>query len=417
MNIMNRTHLHKSFIIFFTAVSAGSIFFVSGASAQTALFQSIDQHAIDKGYTFSYEKGAFKLAVPPAALSGPTDVRIVQEYTKESGMLLAPPPAGAVFASDAYSYTFSDASLLTRVVTVVITSTSNDALSALYQYNEGKKQWERLSSSRSDGRSFRSSTGMSHGIFAVLHYTNEDSQLSALLGSSRALLVGDTQYHTFVAQNTGEILPLASLTKLMTALVFLDSKVAWDKKVTIVARDAAPPAKVNFTTGDVVTVHDLFLSMLVGSKNNSAKALARSTGKSEKEFIKKMNQKARNFGMTQTSFGDVTGLSEKNTSTARDYYRLARVAFGNGDIKRAVQTRSMTVHLLNRKKNFVVHTTDELLDHTKKVYGKTGYIPESGYNLALFAEQKGTPLIVIILGAPSSEDRFDLAGAILRHRW
>ncbi len=404
-------------ILIFLTISVGALYFASNVSAQTGLFQFVDQQTIDKGYTFSYERGAFLLALPPSALSTPTDVRIAQEYTKESGMLFVPPPKGAVFASAVYSYRFSDTPLLMRAVTIGIASPSSDTLSALYQYNEDKKQWERLSSSRSDGRTFRSLAGMSHGMFAVLHYENEDAQLTALLGLSQALLVADTQYHTFVAQNTGESLPLASLTKLMTALVFLDAKGVWDKKITITASDDTQPAKVNFVKGDSVTVRDLFLSMLVGSKNNSAKALARSTGMSEKEFIKKMNQKARNFGMTQTSFKDVTGLSKENTASARDTYRLARVALGTRDIKQALLTRSMTVHLLNRKKNLFVQTTDELLDTKENVYGKTGYTPEAGYNLALFADQKGKPLIVIVLGAPSSEDRFDLAEAILRHSW
>lgn len=393
-----------------------AVFFASSVSAQSILFRSIDKDTIERGYTFSYEQGAFRLALPPHALSGPTDVRIELEHTRDRDSALASPPEGMVFATDAYSYSFSDDTTLTRPITVMVTSPAGDALSALYQYNSEKKKWERLSTSRNDNAFFSSARSL-EGTVAVLRYKNEDAQLAALLGSSRALMVADTQYHTYVAQNTQEQLPLASLTKLMTALVFLDARGAWNKKITIAAHDDTQPAKINFAVGDIVTVRDLFLSMLIGSKNNSAKALARSTGLDEKEFVKKMNQKARNFGMTQTVFQDVTGLSPKNRSTARDYYRLARVALQNSDIKRAVQTRSHRVQVLNRKKSFLVTTTDEMLDGKKNVYGKTGYIQESGYNLVLLAEQKNKPIIILVLGAPSSEQRFDLAGAILRHSW
>lgn len=409
--------MHRRKKIIFFAICAASFFYAGGASAQAGLFYSLDEKTIESGYTFSVQGGAFRLALPPFALSGPADVRIVQEYAKERGATLAPPPEGAEFASGAYSYEFSGDATLSKPIAIIVAALSGDALSALYEYDDEKKQWERLAMSRTDGHTFRSSTRMLRGTYAVLRYKNEGAQLSALLGSSRALLVGDTQYHTFVAQNTGERLPLASLTKLMTALVFLDARVPWNKKITITARDEAPPAKISVVKGDVVTVKDLFLSMLIGSKNNAAKALARSTGLSEKEFIKKMNQKAKNFGMTQTSFDDVTGLSKGNTSTARDYYRLARVAFQKSDIKQALQMRSHTVRVLNRKKNIIVRTTDELLDGTNTVYGKTGYTEEAGYNLAFFAERKGKPIIALVFGASSSEERFDLAGAVLRHPW
>lgn len=408
--------MNSGTILFALMIGVLGVFFGSDATAQSVLFRSINQETIERGYTFSYEQGAFRLALPPRALSGPTDVRIELEHARDRDSAFAPPPEGMVFATDIYSYTFSDDATLTRPVTVMVTSPAGDALSALYQYNGEKKKWERLSTARNNNAFFSSARAL-EGAFAVLRYKSEDAQLAALLGSSRALMVADTQYHTYVAQNTQEQLPLASLTKLMTALVFLDTRGAWNKKIAITAKDDAQPAKINFAVGDVVTVKDLFLSMLIGSKNNSAKALARSTGLDEKEFVKKMNQKAQNFGMTQTVFQDVTGLSPKNRSTARDYYRLARVALQNGDIKRAVQTPSYRVRVLNRKKSFWVTTTDEMLDGKKNVYGKTGYIQESGYNLVLLAEQKNRPIIILVLGAPSSEQRFDLAGAILRHSW
>ncbi len=403
-------------ILFSLILGTLGVFFASGVSAQSVLFRSIDRDTIERGYTFSYERGAFRLALPPRALSGPTDVRIELEHTRDRDSALAAPPEGMIFATDAYSYTFSGDATLTRPITVVVTSPAGDALSALYQYNGEKKKWDRLSTSRNNYAFFSSARSL-EGTFAVLRYKSEDAQLASLLGSSRALMVADTQYHTYVAQNTQEQLPLASLTKLMTALVFLDTPRAWNKKIAITTKDDAQPAKINFALGDVVTVKDLFWSMLIGSKNNSAKALARSTGLSEKEFIRRMNQKARNFGMTQTVFDDVTGLSPKNRSTARDYYRLARVALQQSDIKRAVQTRAYKVRVLNRKKSFSVYTTDEMLDGTKRVYGKTGYTAEAGYNLVLLAEQKNKPIIILVLGAPSSDQRFDLAGAILRHSW
>jgi len=392
------------------------IFFCgSSVFAQSALFRYVDQGTINRGYTFSYDQGAFQVGLSPRALSEPGNIRMAQEYAQENGSALASPPQGLIFGSAVYSYAFSDDSTLLKNITVVIKSPTGDALSALYRYNTEKKQWQRLPTVRVSAQVFRTSSNVTSGSFALLRYENEDAELSALLGTSRALMVADTEYHTFVAQNTSEPLPLASLTKLMTALVFLDAKMPWDKKVSILARDDAEPAKINFALGDIVTTKDLFYSMLIGSKNNSAKALARSTGMSEKDFLKKMNQKAVSLGMVHTAFKDVTGLDAQSYSTARDYYRLIRVALRNADIKKAAQTRSYTVAVVNRKKRFRITTTDELLDGT--VYGKTGYIPEVGYNLALLSEKEDKPIIVLVFGAPSSDERFQLASAILRHTW
>ena len=121
-------------------------------------------------------------------------------------------------------------------------------------------------------------------------------------------------------------MPLASFTKLMTALVFLDTAPVWDKEIKIIESDIRENPSY-FEPGDEVSVRDIFYAALVSSDNTAATALARSAGSDYEEFVSKMNVKALEIGMLHTQFSDVTGLIPTNTATALDVAVMARAAF------------------------------------------------------------------------------------------
>ncbi len=213
------------------------------------------------------------------------------------------------------------------------------------------------------------------------------------------------------------ILPIASLTKLTTALVFLDTRPDFTKEITITDEDSADPegSRLYVNTGETLTVGDLFYASLVGSANNATKALVRSTGLTTEEFVVRMNKKAEQLGLSHTVFHEVTGLDPQNTSTVSDYSRLASHAFRNDIIRRALNTEVYSFTTINTKKPHRIKNTDQLLfDSDLNLIGaKTGYLDEAGYTFVAQAERHGHQLLVVLFKSTSSQQRFDEARALI----
>jgi D-alanyl-D-alanine carboxypeptidase len=205
------------------------------------------------------------------------------------------------------------------------------------------------------------------------------------------------------SKNSVQPRPLASITKLMTALVFLDHKPDWQTKITIEEKDFREGNRSAFPSGREITVQDLFFSSLVSSSNTATVALARSTGLSSEDFIKAMNDKARVLGLADTKFIEVTGLDPNNVSTARDVLLLAKAAFSQPDIREA------TIKSEHRLPDgSVLKNTDQLLNSYLNISaGKTGSLDEAGYCLVSEVVGKdGQAIIVAVLGSATTFDRF-----------
>lgn len=221
------------------------------------------------------------------------------------------------------------------------------------------------------------------------------------------------------AKNEEEVLPIASISKLMSALVFLEYNPGWEKEIKIIADDYRIGGKLYVVSGEVVTVHDLFYTSLVGSANNATIALARSTGMSLGEFAIKMNEKAKGLGMDKAYFEEPTGLSEKNVATAKEVAILAQVAYSNEYIKKALQTDEHIFYTVDKKIIHKIKNTDKLLgsflnENGYEIIGaKTGYTEEAMYCLALGVEDgEGHSVISVILGADTEAERFQEAKSL-----
>ncbi|MFA5135159.1 MAG: serine hydrolase [Patescibacteria group bacterium] len=215
-----------------------------------------------------------------------------------------------------------------------------------------------------------------------------------------------------------EALPIASLTKLMTALVFLETNPDFSAEITIEASDNVdvPGSKLHVQPGERVTVGDLFYTSLVGSANNATKALARSTGLPEEQFITRMNALARDMGLEHTIFYEVTGLDPQNTSTVLEYSFLANYAFRNETIKRTLATREYTFETIDKKIIHRIKNTNQLLNdgELELIGAKTGYLDEAGYTFVCEASENGHRTIVVLFRSSSSESRFIEAKALLQ---
>ncbi|NQU99754.1 MAG: D-alanyl-D-alanine carboxypeptidase, partial [Parcubacteria group bacterium] len=212
-----------------------------------------------------------------------------------------------------------------------------------------------------------------------------------------------------------------SLTKVMTSVVFLENNPGMDSEVMISSYDSAVGAHIGLASGDIVKNRDLFFTTLVGSKNNAAKALARSTGMSTTDFVNRMNDKARELELPNTSFVGVTGLNSGNQSSAIDYAKLSIYAYKNLEMLQASTAKSYGFSTINSGKYLSCANTNKLLHSSLYITGgKTGYLPYDwggiNYNLMVKArDDDGNEVVGVIMGNNSPSDiRADMESLI---RW
>lgn len=241
---------------------------------------------------------------------------------------------------------------------------------------------------------------------------NSASQDFSLVASSGIAYDSKHDFYLF-EKEADKAVPIASISKLMSALVFLDHNPGWNTVYTIKENDKRDGNKLNFFPGEQVYVHDLFYSALVASDNSAIISLVSSTKLNEGEFVAMMNSKASVLKMTNSHFVEPTGLSELNVSTARDVAKLIGEAMKNLDIRRAVLADKYELEIINNKKNHsrVIKNTDSLLRSAdlsvKIVGGKTGYLSKAGYCFAGNFIKDDQEIITVVLGADSPEARFN----------
>ena len=208
---------------------------------------------------------------------------------------------------------------------------------------------------------------------------------------------------------------IASITKLMTALVFLGTNPDLNKEVTIDAKDQRSGGITYLIPGEKFKLHDVFFAALIASSNEGAAALARLSGLPEADFVAAMNKKAAELGMAATKFADPTGLDNNNKSTAGDILKLAQAAFAKAEIKDAVSREEYELNVLNKKIKRKIKTTDRVLGDDFGVGdgsyfikgGKTGYLDSAGYCfVSEVLDSTGRRILVAVLGSPTINDRF-----------
>lgn len=204
--------------------------------------------------------------------------------------------------------------------------------------------------------------------------------------------------------------PLASITKLMTALVFLESSSNLENEIVIMDDDRTPIDGVIFRRGEKITYHDALFAALLPSANDAARVLVRASGVDYDTFIHRMNEKARELGMEKTRFFDPTGIDSRNVSTAREISLLIGVSEEIPLLREITQTKKYTIPNFNR--TLQLENTNELLEsflnnnQYKIILGKTGSLPGIGYNFALSVDNGNKGVIVVALGSSDHFSRF-----------
>lgn len=201
---------------------------------------------------------------------------------------------------------------------------------------------------------------------------------------------------------------MASITKVMTALVFLDSGADLNQTVTVQRADVARASTTYLRAGYKLPAEDLLNLLLVGSDNAAARALARISPYGSAGFIDQMNEKASELGLTSTRYADPSGLLADNVSSAYDLARLIAYASADERIGSIMRKTSYSTHVGKRTIN--ANSTNQLVKSgdIDVLGGKTGFISRSGYCLAtlLRLPQTGQQVAVVVLGAKSNASRF-----------
>ena len=234
------------------------------------------------------------------------------------------------------------------------------------------------------------------------------------LRSSVALVQDAVSGETVFAKNSGAVLPIASITKLMTALVILDAKVDLTQRVAVSDDDYdfLKGTRSRLRPGAVLTRDELLLIALMASENRAAAALARTYPGGTGAFVRAMNAKAAALGMQDTQFSDPTGLSPANVSSARDLARLVLAAQRQPIIGQYSTRESATVYALGRP--LAYRNTNGLVRGGMWDIGlsKTGFISEAGRCLVMRVRVASRDMVVVLLDSWGKYSRIGDANRI-----
>jgi D-alanyl-D-alanine endopeptidase (penicillin-binding protein 7) len=220
---------------------------------------------------------------------------------------------------------------------------------------------------------------------------------------SKAALIVDHFGNTLYERHSDQQMPIASVTKLMTAMVILDSKLPLDEEIEISKddRDLLRLTGSRLGFGARLTRGELLTLALMSSENRAAAALARTYPGGTEAFVRIMNKKAKLLGMHDSVFVDPAGLDAGNVATARDLGRLVFASTRYPRIREATTRTSLDVRPLKKRGPLRFVNTNRLLRNAQWdiQISKTGYINEAGRCLVMHTEFNGTPTVVVLLNS------------------
>ena len=232
---------------------------------------------------------------------------------------------------------------------------------------------------------------------------------------SAAVLVKDQRSGEFLVSKQADVaMPIASLTKLMTAMVILDAHLDMDKVITIeeADKDRLRNSHSHLYIGTQLTRREALLVALMASENRAARALGRTFPGGVPALVRAMNEKAKALGLNETKFEDPAGLSDGNVSSARNLSRLVETACGYPLIGMYSTQPETTIRTGRKQLRFV--NTNALVRNPRWHIGlsKTGYIEESGRCLVMQTQLAQRPVLMVLLNSTGKNTRLGDANRI-----
>ena len=232
---------------------------------------------------------------------------------------------------------------------------------------------------------------------------------------SAAVMVQDASTgEVVINKNSDAVVPIASITKLMTAMIILDRGLDLEQRIVVSREDVDTHkgTRSRLMPGTTLTRDELLLVALMASENRAAAALGRTYPGGVPAFVKAMNEKAAELGMSDSQFIEPTGLSPSNVSSPRDLVKLVRAAHGYPLIREYSTRDKATIKAFNRPLRFV--NTNGLVrnSHWDIELSKTGYISEAGRCLVMHVRLASKDLIVVLLDSWGKQSRIADANRI-----
>jgi len=257
----------------------------------------------------------------------------------------------------------------------------------------------RMQSNAQQARPVRASFGQRAG----LHATSDALDLH----SSVALVVDQDTHEVLYRKNDHAVLPIASLTKLMTGLVIAESKLSMDEPIRITQDDVDTEkgSSSRLAVGTVLSRGDLMHLSLMSSENRAANALGRTFPGGMDNFVDLMNSRAKQLGMKDTRYVEPTGLSSRNQSSASDLAVLVAVAYKEPMLRELSTSHGREVEVGRRTLQY--NNTNRLVKNPAWDIGlqKTGYISEAGRCLVMQTQVSGRKLIMVFLDSAGKFSR------------
>lgn len=252
----------------------------------------------------------------------------------------------------------------------------------------------------------------SFGQLAGLHTTQNQLDLK----SSVALVIDQDTREVLLSKNDSAVLPIASLTKLMTGMLLSEAKLPMDEMIEITQDDVDTEkgSSSRLRVGTVLSRGELLHLALMSSENRAAHALGRTFPGGLQAFVALMNSKAKSLGMKDTAYVEPTGLSSRNQSSAKDLATLVSAAYDDPLMRELSTSPGHQVAVGNRTLSY--NNTNRLVKNPAWEIGlqKTGYISEAGQCLVMQAKVAGRKLIMVFLDSAGKLSRIGDAERVRR---
>ena len=254
-------------------------------------------------------------------------------------------------------------------------------------------------------------------LCAISFYTSHTFAKNNPDIKSQAAMIFNTQNERVIYdKNADKVMPIASITKLMTAMVTLDARLSPNEKITITQADVDKLKRTSsrLPVGSSYPRHELLRLALMSSENRAAAALGRTYPGGTQAFVNAMNLKAKKIGMTNSRFVDSSGLNSNNVATARDLAKLVAASNSYAAIREFSTTSQHSVSPGNKRRLLQYVNSNSLVRNQGWAIdvSKTGYLSEAGRCLVMQANISGQPVVIILLNSWGKNTRIGDANRV-----
>lgn len=233
-------------------------------------------------------------------------------------------------------------------------------------------------------------------------------------------IVWSPEQGVLIGQDSREMRSIASLSKLVTALVVLGEKPDWQVSYVLKNEDQRYGSIIYIYPGETVTIRDLWHASLLASDNTATQALVRAVGLSAEQYRQKVIVLVEQLGIKDINIEEPTGLDPKNQASAQAVAQIVQAALSHSEIRETTLLEKYEI-ITKAGRSQLVTNTDGFVRGAAALPtgwqiagGKTGYIDEAGYCFAaLWKDQAGQQLVSVVLGAPTKEDRFTITKSLI----